>query len=54
LGCTEKPWLIKFTGMNEKINQGAGETAQWLRALATLPKVPGSIPSTHKAAHNLL
>ena len=28
------------------------ETAQLLKALAVLPEVPGSIPSTHKAAHN--
>ena len=31
---------------------GAGEIAQWLRALATLLKDPGSIPSTHIAVHN--
>ncbi|CAO2645611.1 hypothetical protein LEMLEM_LOCUS27546 [Lemmus lemmus] len=28
--------------------------AQWLRALTALPKDPGSIPSTHMAAHNCL
>jgi len=32
----------------------AGEMAQWLRALASLPKYPGSVPSTHTAAHNWL
>lgn len=31
-----------------KMNKvGAGEVAQWLRALAALPEVPGLIPSTH-------
>jgi hypothetical protein len=30
--------------------QRAGEKTQWLRALATLPGHPGSIPSTHMAA----
>jgi hypothetical protein len=28
--------------------------AQWLRVLAALPEVPGSILSTHTAAHNCL
>ena len=31
---------------------GAGEMAQWLRALTVLPEDLGLIPSTHKAAHN--
>jgi hypothetical protein len=31
---------------------GARETAQLLKALVTLPEDPGSIHSTHKAAHN--
>ena len=31
---------------------GTGEMVQWLRALAPLPEDPGSIPSTHMAAHN--
>ena len=31
---------------------GAGEMAQWLRALAALPEDLGSNPSTHMAAHN--
>ena len=29
----------------------AGEMAQWLRAQATLPEDPGSIPNTHMVAH---
>ena len=32
----------------------AGEMAQWLRALTALPEDPGSILSTHMAAHNCL
>ncbi|KAL6077744.1 hypothetical protein STEG23_007898, partial [Scotinomys teguina] len=31
---------------------GVGEMALQLRALAALPEDPGSIPSTHMAAHN--
>jgi hypothetical protein len=30
----------------------AEETAERLKALAVLPEAPGSIPSTHMAAHN--
>jgi hypothetical protein len=33
---------------------GAGEMAQWLRALTDLPEVLGSIPSNHMEAHNHL
>ena len=33
---------------------GAGEMAQWLRALPALPKVLSSIPSNHMVAHNHL
>jgi hypothetical protein len=33
---------------------GAGEMAQWLRALATLLEVLSSIPSNHTVAHNHL
>jgi hypothetical protein len=40
----------------EKARNGnrAGEMAQWLRTLATLPEVLSSIPSNHMAAHNHL
>jgi ribosomal protein S19 len=31
---------------------GAGEIAQWLRALTVLPKVLSSNPSNHMVAHN--
>ena len=33
---------------------GAGEMAQWLRALTAPPEDLGSIPSTHMAAHSCL
>ena len=33
---------------------GAGEMAQWLRALSALAEDPGSIPSTHMVAKNPL
>jgi hypothetical protein len=33
---------------------GAGEMAQWLRALSTLLENQSSIPSTHVAAHSCL
>jgi hypothetical protein len=38
----------------ENANNGAGEMAQRLRALITLPKVLSSIPSNHMVAHNHL
>jgi hypothetical protein len=47
-GYTEKPRLEK---LKKKVG-GAGEMAQWLRALTTLPKVLSSIPSNHMVAHN--
>jgi hypothetical protein len=31
---------------------GAGEIAQWLRALTALPEVLSSNPSNHMVAHN--
>jgi hypothetical protein len=33
---------------------GAGEMAQWLRALTALPEVLSSIPSNHMMDHNHL
>jgi hypothetical protein len=45
--------VCAYTWLKIKI-AGAGEMAQWLRALSILPKDPGSIPSTHMAAHNCL
>jgi hypothetical protein len=32
--------------------EGAGEMAQWLRALTALPKVLSLSPSNHMVAHN--
>jgi hypothetical protein len=32
--------------------QGAGEMAQWLRALTALPEILSSIPSNHMVVHN--
>jgi hypothetical protein len=33
---------------------GAGETAQWLRALVAFLEDLGSVPNTHRVAHNHL
>jgi hypothetical protein len=38
----------------KKVNGGAGEMAQWLKALTVLPEDLGSNLSTHMAAHNYL
>jgi len=38
---TEQEWEV-----------GAGEMAQWLRALTALPEVLSSIPSSHMVAHS--
>jgi hypothetical protein len=42
---TEKPHL-------KKIKVGAGEMAQWIRALTVFPEVLSSIPSNHMVVHN--
>ena len=45
------------TMIKDPINKeevGAGEMAQQLRALTTLPEVLSSIPSNHMVAHNHL
>ena len=39
---------------SRKKTTGAGEMAQWLRALPALPKVLSSIPSNYIVAHNHL
>jgi len=36
------------------VKAGAGEMAQWLRALTALPEVLSSDPSNHMVAHNHL
>jgi len=38
----------------KKSVSGAGEMAQWLKALTALPEVLSSIPSNHMVAHNHL
>ena len=38
----------------KETNIVAGEMAQWLRALASLPEVLSSIPSNHMVAHRHL
>jgi hypothetical protein len=42
-----------LNGFKHKISRpGAGEMAQWLRALTTLLKVLSSNPSNHMVTHN--
>ena len=57
----ELPWdfynhaISFFSFIKKKKNQtGAGERAQWLRALAVLPEDSGLIPRTQKAAYDHL
>jgi len=55
----EKPRLSVYFQPISEVGQPrkqiwAGEMAQWLGALAALPEVLSSIPSTHKVAHNHL
>ena len=49
-GCGEMGLALLKFGLGD----GTGEMAQWLRALTALSEDPGSIPSTHMAAHNCL
>jgi hypothetical protein len=49
-----RPHSEKKIVLKNKIKIGAGDMAQQLRALPALPENPGSIPSTHMAAHNHL
>jgi hypothetical protein len=44
--------LMKTILIKEK--SGAGEMAQWVRALTALPKVLSSNPNNHMVAHNHL
>jgi len=37
-----------------KSRKGAGEMAQWLRALTALPEILSSIPSNHMVGHSHL
>jgi hypothetical protein len=53
---TELPISMERSiGYNDKIScRGAGETAQRLRALTSLPEVLSSIPCNHMVAHKLM
>ena len=42
------------TTVIKKITVGAGEMAQWSRALTALPEVLSSIPSNHMMAYSHL
>jgi hypothetical protein len=46
--------LVAMKRTHMKALKGAGEMAQWLRALTALPKVLSSNPSNHMVAHNRL
>jgi hypothetical protein len=45
---------LAFPNPYETGNVGAGQMAQWLRALTALPEVLSSIPSNHMVVHNHL
>jgi hypothetical protein len=51
--CSEKR-KRKKNHTQKELRKGAGEMAQWLRALTALPKVLSSIPSHHMVAYNHL
>lgn len=51
-GYTQRETLSRKT--NKKQSGGAGEMAQWLRAMTALPEVLSSIPSNHMVVHNHL
>lgn len=40
--------------LSYKARLGAGEMAQWLKAIAGLAQETGFVPSTYKTAHNHL
>lgn len=49
--------LVKFCGSKQQLkdfSSEVGEVAWCVRALTTLPKDLGSVPSTHATAHNHL
>jgi hypothetical protein len=43
-----------LSGSEKKNKAGAGEMAQWLRALTAIPEVLCSIPGNHTVAYNHL
>jgi hypothetical protein len=44
--------VLHEIGRQQKETPGAGEMAQWSRALTALPEVLSSNPSNHMVAHN--
>jgi|UPI0000F4C66C hypothetical protein len=60
-GDLRTPWTPALTHAHTHVfthimknKAGAGEMAQWLRALTALPKVLSSNPKNHMVAHNHL
>ncbi|GAB1285019.1 Cytochrome P450 20A1 [Apodemus speciosus] len=49
-----KARIISLVPLSKEADEGAGEMAQWLRALTAPPEVLSSIPSNHMVAHNHL
>lgn len=56
LGSFVSIYKVSLSEKKEKweLNQGAGETAHLLKALASLPEDQGWVPSTEMVAHNHL
>jgi hypothetical protein len=48
------PAILQMIQMSLRSSLGAGEMAQWLRALTALPEVLSSNPCNHMVAHNHL
>jgi hypothetical protein len=44
--------LVKYNDFIKMLALGAGEIAQWVKALTALLKVLSSNPSNHVVAHN--
>jgi hypothetical protein len=45
-------YTMEYYSAIKNVCHGAGEMAQWLRALTALLKVPSLNPSNHMVAHN--
>ena len=45
---------VSDISLDIKYSRGAGEMAQWLRALTAPPEVLSSVPSNHMVANNHL
>jgi hypothetical protein len=48
---TNSNYMRKESTINRR-EEGAGEMAQWVRALTALPKVLSSNPRNHMVVHN--